>query len=87
MRLAAESPHLAPLCIEVAHQHDCLEEVKEKMHTLPNEMRTVVRSELTAVAKERSRTWGERIRGLRGWLTTIAAVIGCVAAVYALFHH
>ena len=87
MRLAAESPQLAPLCIEVAHQHDCLEDVKTKMHELPAEMRAVVRAELTSVAREREQSWGAWWRSLRGWVTTGAAVLAGLASLYsAMFH-
>jgi len=87
MRLAAESPHLAPLCIEVAHQHDCLEELKDAMGNFPVEMRQIVRSEFEAVATEREQSLGAWWRALRGWVTTIAAVLGGTAAIWTAFHH
>jgi hypothetical protein len=79
MRLAAESPNLTPLCIEVAHQHDCLEDMKEQIAELPDHVRDSIRKEMVTSSEAR---W----RSARGWLTTLAAVIAAAAATWGASH-
>ena len=87
MRLAADSPHLAPLCIEVAHQHDCLEDVKQRMIDFPSAMGAIVREELESVANKREQSLGAWWRAARGWLTTGAAILAGAAATWNALHH